>query len=159
VQLLHAAFEDLGQGTARLRQLMDSFLLIRHIDTQTDWEIFFVERHGEGFERVAVNVLALMTTLFDGDREWPRLAAAIDRRAALVTDASRSQARHLLSAPRKHPANFLWFASLYPGSIAAYLAWFWYHGFPANMSPTALARVIRTVPGLVGGRTVRRGGA
>jgi hypothetical protein len=159
VQLLHAAFEDIGQGTARLRQLMDGFLLLRQIDGVMDWDAFLAERHKEGFERVAVNVLALMTTLFDGNVEWPHLAAAIDRRAALVVDASRTQARRLLSAPRKHPANFRWFASLYPGSIAAYLAWFWYHGFPANMSPTALARVIRTVLRLAGARTMsRRGG-
>lgn len=159
VQLLHAAFEDLGQGTARLRQLMDGFLLIRQIDSAMNWDAFFAERHGERFERVAVNVLALMTTLFGGEGEWPRLAAAIDRRAALVVDSSRSQARALLSAPRKHPANLRWFASLYPGNLAVYLAWFWYHGFPANTSPTALARVVRAVPQLVGGRTLsRRGG-
>lgn len=158
VQLLHAAFEDVGQGTARLRQLMDGFLLIRRMDRVTDWDAFFAERHGEGFDRVAVNVLALMTSIFDGDDEWPRLAAAIDRRAALVIDSSRSQARRLLSAPRKHPANFRWFASLYPGSIAAYLAWFWYHGFPANLSPAALARAARAVPQLVGARTPFRGG-
>ena len=159
VQLLHAAFEDLGQGTARLRQLMDGFLLLRQLDRVMDWDAFFAQRHREDFDRVAINVLALMTTIFDGDAEWPRLAAAIDRRAALVVDSSRSQARTLLSAPRKHPANFRWFASLYPGSLAAYLAWFWYHGFPANMSSTALVRVVRAVPQLVGGRPVsRRGG-
>jgi hypothetical protein len=159
VQLLYAAFEDLGQGTARLRQLMDAFLLIRRIDGVMDWDAFFAARHEEGFDRVSVNMLALLTTLFDGDGEWPRLTASIDRRAALVVESSRSQARELLSAPRKHPANFRWFASLYPGSIAVYLAWFWYHGFPANMSPAALARVARAMPQLLGARAAARRGS
>jgi hypothetical protein len=26
-----------------------------------------------------------------------------------------------------------WFARIYPGSMAVYLAWFWASGFPANL--------------------------
>jgi hypothetical protein len=160
VQLLHAAYEDLGQGMAKLRQLMDAFLLVRNVDATFDWDAFFDARRTERFDGVALNVLALMTTLFDGAVEWPRLAAAIERRSASLLDTSARQAHFLLAAPRKHPASFQWFASLYPGSIVAYLVWFWYHGFPANTSPAALARLGRAVPEWLGrSAAVRKGDA
>ena len=158
VQLLHAAYEDFGQGMAKLRQLMDSFLLIRNLDRTCDWDAFLDARRPERFEGVALNVLAVMTALFDGRLEWPRLTASVERRSGSLLETSARQAHGLLFAPRKHPANFLWFASVYPGSIAAYLAWFWYHGFPANTSPAALARLGAIVPRLLGRRSAARRG-
>jgi hypothetical protein len=48
-------------------------------------------------------------------------------------------------APRKHPANLEWFASLYPGSLKAYLAWFWFHGFPGNLSGLTASRLLASI--------------
>jgi Uncharacterised nucleotidyltransferase len=128
-----AAFEDLGQGMAKLRQLLDLFLLLRQVDAHVDWDRFFLDRQRENLDRVLVHVFALVTEVFRADLEWPNLAAALGARADERVDATRRAALDLVFASRKHHANFEWFAGVYPGSVAAYLAWFWYAGFPANV--------------------------
>ena len=145
VQLLHATYEDVGQGMARLRQLVDLFLLVRELDRTLDWTRFFETRRAESFDVVAVNVLALLTALFGAARDWPRLTAALEARSAVITSDSIEKATPLVFAGRKQTANFQWFASLYPGSLAAYLAWFWFHGFPSNVTGLTASRLIASV--------------
>jgi hypothetical protein len=48
--------------------------------------------------------------------------------------ADRAAALALLAAPRKSHANVVWFGRIYPGSFALYLLWFWWGGFPDNLS-------------------------
>src|SRR5262249_49533400 len=61
VMLAMAAFEDLGQGAAKLKQLLDLYLLLRRVDATFDWEAFFLRRERENLLAVTVNVLALVT--------------------------------------------------------------------------------------------------
>jgi hypothetical protein len=136
-----AAFEDLGQGMVKLRQLLDLFLLLRDVDPHFDWEEFFTARRHENLDRVLVQVFSLVGSLFSADGEWPRLASALALRADAETEATRHAAFELVLAGRKRPQNFEWFAGVYPGSVAAYLAWFWFGGFPANLRELAPARV------------------
>jgi hypothetical protein len=145
VQLLHGTYEDVGQGMARLRQLADLFLLVRDLDGTFDWDTFFAHRRTEAFDVVALNVLALLTTLFGAAGEWPRLSAVLDAQSGSVVPDSTQRATELVFARRKHARNLEWFASIYPGNLSAYLAWFWFHGFPANVSSLSLPRVVTSV--------------
>jgi hypothetical protein len=132
VMLATASFEDLGQGTCKLKPLLDLYLLLRQIDPTTDWEAFFARRERENLLAVTVNVLALATELFASDEELPRLGAALARRRHLCVLTDRDAVLALVFAPRKHDPNLMWFRRIYPGSMTHYLAWFWYAGFPAN---------------------------
>ena len=40
--LLLSLFEDVGQGTTRLKQLLDGYLLLRQMDAVTDWDAFSI---------------------------------------------------------------------------------------------------------------------
>ncbi len=133
VFLVLACFEDLGQGMGKLKQLLDLYLFLREIDAQTDWDAFLARREGENLLAITVNVLSLVTDVFDARHELPRLSAALEPRRALCVLRSREELLRLLDAPRKDAASLAWFGRVYPGSMLHYLAWFWYGGLPANL--------------------------
>lgn len=134
VALVVAAFENVGQGMARMKQLVDLLLLVRDVDARTDWDAFLARRERENLEAITTNVLALVLDVFDARAECPRLASVLDRRPGALVHGDRAGALGLLAAPRKARANLAWFGRVYPGSLAHYLAWFWYGGFPANLT-------------------------
>jgi hypothetical protein len=141
-----AAFEDLGQGMVRLKQLLDMFLLLRLIDPSCDWDNFFERRVTEGIDGVLANVLALVLDVFEGATDVPRLNAALVARRHLLAGLSPAEAATLALAPRKNPASLAWFSRVYPGSFVRYLAAFWIGGFPANLRqlrPSRLAPLMR----------------
>jgi putative nucleotidyltransferase-like protein len=131
--LVLAAFEDLGQGMARLKQLLDVHLLLRDLDEGFDWEAFFEGRARENLSGVTCAVLALVVSLFEETTELPRLVAALARRGCPCGDAQRRLALALTFAPRKCPESLAWFKEVYPGAFSHYLLWFWLGGFPANL--------------------------
>lgn len=137
-----------------MKQLVDPLLLVRDVDARTDWEGFLACRERENLAGITINVLAL--DVLDARAECPRLASVLDRRRDAVVHGDRAGALTLLAAPRKARANLAWFGRVYPGSLAHYLAWFWYGGFPANLgrlgpgwllSHLRLARELRTTRG------------
>ncbi|MEO6026628.1 MAG: nucleotidyltransferase family protein, partial [Candidatus Binatia bacterium] len=133
VALALAAFENLGQGMERLKQLFDLWLLMRALDATFDWEGFLRRREPENLLAIVVNVFAFVVDVFDARGELPRLAQSLAARRELVAIDDRATALALLAAPRKDRDNLLWFGRVYPGSMTLYLAWFWYGGFPANL--------------------------
>ena len=133
VFLLLAAFEDLGQGLAKLKQLLDVYLLLRAVDATMDWDAFFARRAGENLLDVTVNVLAVCVALFDASAELPRLAGALASRRDRCVVRDRDDACRLVDAPPKANASLLWFGRVYPGSLAHWLVWFWMYGFPENV--------------------------
>ena len=154
VSLLLAAFEDLGQGTARLKQLLDLFLLLREVDEDIEWDVFFTNCANGRMAEICVNVMSVVTALFDAEATWPQLSEALARRAHMVAGMSHDRALSLVFAPRKHAANLIWFGRIYPGSMALYLAWFWYGGFPENLSRLTWNQLRSSIQ-LAGGRPVQ----
>lgn len=132
VLLVLASFEDLGQGTATLKSLLDLYLFIRTVDSTFDWPMFLERRRAEGLLDVGVNVLALTVELFDARGECPRLASMLDTHAHRIRRGSHDDAVALVFGARKGVSNLRWFASVYPGSLIWYLARFWVAGFPRN---------------------------
>jgi hypothetical protein len=132
VFLAAGSLEDLGQGSARLKSLLDLYLLLRQVDCGTDWEGFFARRERERLLEITVNVFSLVAMLFEAAAELPGLDAALARRRELCVLGSRREALDLVAAARKAPASLAWFGRVYPGSLLHYLVWFWYGGFPAN---------------------------
>jgi len=133
VFVLLAAFEDLGQGLAKLKQLLDVHLLLRAVDPTIDWDAFFARRAAENLLDVTVNVLAVCVALFDASEELPRLAAALASRAERCVLRDREEVCRLVGAPAKARSSLVWFGRVYPGSLAHWLAWFWMYGFPENV--------------------------
>lgn len=145
VFLTLSAFEDIGQGMVKLKQLLDLYFFLRQVDAGFDWEAFFERRAAEGLERVCLNVLALCVALFEAGEEAPRLAAALAARHPRITRGSRAEALALVFAGRKEPDSLAWFAGIYPGSLAFYLAWFWYGGLPANLRDFSARRLLASL--------------
>lgn len=146
--LLLGAFEDLGQGMAKLKQMLDIYLLTRELDPAFDWHAFFAQRESENLTRVVTSVLALIVALFEAEVEAPRLVAALARRDQPVGADRQRLALSLVFAPRKDQANLMWFRQVYPGSLPHYLVWFWSGGFPANAmsgGPGAVVRALRAL--------------
>jgi hypothetical protein len=131
--LVLGAFEDLGQGTANLKQLLDLVLLLRDLEPAHDWRRFFLRRADENLREVTVNVIAVLLDTFALRGELARLERELLPYAGCVRHAGRAEALALIGATRKDPAAMRWFARVYPGSIARYLLWFWAGGFPANL--------------------------
>jgi hypothetical protein len=102
VFVLLAAFEDLGQGLAKLKQLLDVHLLLRAVDPTMDWEAFFARRMAENVLDVTVNVLAVCVALFEASDELPRLAAALADRASAACCATARRCAGS-SARRRRP--------------------------------------------------------
>lgn len=145
LQLVLTGFEDLGQGMARIKQCLDLFLLARDLEASFDWAAFLERRARENVAGIAVNVLAIVLDVLDVHSAVPRLAAEIARRADDVCHHGRAEALRLLDGPHKAPSSFAWFARVYPGSIALYLARFWMAGFPANLVEVARPSLWRTL--------------
>jgi putative nucleotidyltransferase-like protein len=132
--LLLAAFEDLGQGTANLKQVLDVALLARALEPDLAWQEFLARRAEENLLEVSANALAVVLDALDLRPTLPRLDAALAPHARCLRHRDRAAALDLLAAPPKSAASLRWFASVYPGSMALWLAWFWASGFPANLS-------------------------
>ncbi len=141
VLLALSAFEDLGQGMVKLRQLLDLYLYLRGVDARFDWPAFFRARQPENLCGITEAVFALTAILFEAEGELPRLHEALSAGAT----TGRERALDLVLAPRKSPENLAWFASVYPGSLAHYLAWFWLGGFPGNLRHWKSARPIASL--------------
>jgi hypothetical protein len=156
VGLVLAAFEDLGQGMAKLKSLLDLYLLLRQVDGETDWEAFFARRAAENGLGIAVNVLDLVADLFEARPELPALSATLEERRALRVLASREEVCALVGAPRKAPASLEWFRRIYPGSVPLYLLWFWAGGLPGNLRDFDLGRLRATVSVALGRRAAQR---
>jgi hypothetical protein len=118
---------------ARLKQLLDVYLLLRQLDGGVDWDQFFDRRARENLGGVATAVLGLVAALFEGEGELRGLVAALRQRGSPCDAAQRRVALDLAFAPRKSPASLAWFKRVYPGAFAHYLFWFWFGGFPANL--------------------------
>jgi putative nucleotidyltransferase-like protein len=157
VLLALGCLEDLGQGMAKLKQALDLFLFLRQLDGSLEWEAFFGRRERENLAGITASVFALVVALFEAEDELPRLRLALDSRRHRWAGAGRQEALDLLFAPRKHAANLAWFRSIYPGSLAHYLAWFWLGGFPENLRQFKASRLFTSLRVVLGGPHERRG--
>ena len=150
VLLVLGAFEDLGQGMTRLKQMVDLYLFSKQLEQSCDWNAFFRRRESEGLADVAAAVLALVVALFEAGAELPRLAAALNRRGHFPDATVARTALDLVFAVRKSPDNLAWFQRVYPGSFPRYLLWFWLGGFPANVRGLWTGRATETLSVLLG---------
>ena len=123
VLLVLSLFQDIGLGSAKLKQLVDVVLLVAAIDRSFDWGRFFARRAPEKTLPVAVNVLDFAVRVFDVATSVPRLAATLAGHADVLAVREREQALALLFAERSAPANKAWFFRIYPGSVARYWLW------------------------------------
>lgn len=150
VLLALGAFEDLGQGMTKLKQLVDIYLMLRQVDGTLDWDAFFAKRANENIDGIAATVFALVVALFEATAELPGLAAALAGRGHACDEDERRLALDLTFAARKAPASLAWFRRVYPGSLPLYLWWFWLGGFPANLHGPGASRFGETLRVAVG---------
>ena len=126
VLLALAAFEDLGQGMAKLKQLLDLHLCCAQVEKGVGLASFLAARKPEGIDGAVAAALGVARELFEHETTEPEALA-------------------LTFADRKAPANLEWFARSYPGNLAHYLAWFWLGGFPGNLRTLAAAHPLRSL--------------
>jgi hypothetical protein len=150
VLLVLGAFEDLGQGMTRLKQMVDLYLFSKQLERSFDWDAFFRRRESEGLADVSAAVMALVVALFEAQADLPILAAALDRRGHRPDAAVARTALDLVFAARKSPDNLAWFQRVYPGSFSRYLLGFWLGGFPSNVRALWTGRATETLRVLLG---------
>lgn len=143
-----SAVEDLGQGMARLRQLLDVLLLLRACDRDADWDAFFAHRRDERLDRLVARFFAIVLDLFQAAAEVPRLTAVLHRHVDGREATHRTRALALVFAERKAAANLAWFRDIYPGRLLWYLLWFWAGSFPGNLAALDRSRVRAAVRAL-----------
>ncbi|MCC7010262.1 MAG: nucleotidyltransferase family protein [Acidobacteria bacterium] len=135
-------FEELAHGSTQLRALVDLYLLLRDVDARVDWDRFFARRDAARLAGVFANVLMLVIELFEVRDELPHLVSMLAAWRSAIVPLTADERLTLVFAPPRTPANLRWFARIYPGSLARYLAAFWWAGFPANVRDVSVRRLI-----------------
>jgi hypothetical protein len=100
-------------------------------------------------------VFALVLVVFEGEQDVPGLMAVLDDRRHLLTGTTRALALDLVFSSPKRPASLAWFGRIYPGSLAHYLVWFWFGGFPLNLRQFQPARIGTTLSVVAASATQR----
>lgn len=156
-----ALFQDIGLGSAKLKQLLDAHLLIGAVDRTFDWDAFFALRRADGTRAIVTTVLDLVQGAFDARRAQPRLAAALRAHGARGAVAPADACGLVLGA-RGGAANRAWFFRVYPGSIARYWLWLLPRKLPAYLSgsapdraPTSMRPSLATLRAMVEARRGR----
>lgn len=114
---------DIEQGKSRLRDFYDLLFLIRELDHEFDWGLFFDHRDGERTTKVCVNVLEIFLLLFNSRGNHQNLASAIAKRSNLLCFQEPEKAYRLINGVRKNLKNRLWFSRIYPTSPWRYALW------------------------------------
>ncbi len=114
---------DLEQGKSRLRDFYDLLFLLRELDHEFDWELFFDNRDGEKTTKVCVNVLEIFLLLFNARSNYQNLARAIVNRSNLLCFQEPEKAYRLINGARQNFRNRLWFARIYPSGPWRYALW------------------------------------
>lgn len=120
--LLLSIAHDIGRSACRLKHLLDVRQVLISLEPETDWDRYFERRQEENVLRICVNVLGIVLDLFGGAEELPRLAAALERHAALRVGPSGPESIVHVVRDRRI-ANTVWFARVYPVAWARDLAW------------------------------------
>jgi hypothetical protein len=159
VLLALSLFQDIGLGAAKLKQLLDLYLLASSIDARFDWRGFFAGRAQDGTLGVAANVLDLALRVFDAQSELPRLCEALSHHLRLLVVSDREQALALLFAERAARSSKAWFFAVYPGSIVLYWLWLlprkvpmYLKGRAPQRGPSSMFPSLETVRALLGAR-------
>lgn len=120
----------LGVGTDiqcshhNLRKMLDIFLMLREMDSYTDWNAFLEKRRREGSLKLILNVFAFCLEFLRVREECPRLAQAMESEQKLVSVRSIADAEAIYARGRQNLINRMFFARMLPISIPAY--WYWW---------------------------------
>lgn len=92
VALVVATFENVGQGMACMKQIVDLVLLVRDVEALADWDTFLARRERQNLAAITTNVLDLVLDVCDSGAfvsaaRRPQLA----RRAEVRQEAARSE--------------------------------------------------------------------
>jgi hypothetical protein len=164
VMLALSLFQDVGLGTAKLKQLLDLQLLAAAVDATFDWPGFLARRVPERTHAIVVNVLDLVCRVFDDESRLRGLAAALAALQVRPVAGTRAAALALVFAEPAAPGNKRWFFAIYPGSIVWYWLWLLPRKLPAYLAGTAPGRTrsamrpsLAALRMLLGARRPRRG--
>lgn len=148
--LLLSFVHDIARGAAKIKHLLDIYLLSRELDGAIDWRDFFACRQSENVMPVIANGFALMFELFRCRESIPRLSHALAASNQALHVSSPQEARLLLERPKGNVENLLWFASIYPGSQWRGLLWLWDREFAhVGRIPLMVVRGARLTRGLI----------
>jgi predicted glycosyltransferase len=140
VLLALSLFQDVGLGAAKLKQLLDVYLLTMRIDATFAWDEFLARRRAERTLRVVVNALDLVVRVFAADTALVRLAVALAPHRQLLATTDRARVLDLVFAERSAVASKIWFFAVYPGSLAYYWLWLVPRKIPGYVRGTAPQR-------------------
>ena len=137
-------YEDLGQGSARWKQLLDLCFLLQRSDLADIEAVLNTARDGSpSAERpTSANVLSVVLDSLELHQDLPGVSELVQRTLAEFEPVhrNRSGALQLLAAQHKSPHAMHWFLELYGGNRALYLLDFWRQGFPHNLDRGTLKR-------------------
>lgn len=111
---------DLQSGHHRLRKIWDIYVMLRAMDTTTDWGAFFALREREGSLKLVINMISFCVLLVMAKGDFPNLRQAMSAHDHLLMIRDEEQADVIYSRPRQHLANRALFSRLLPTSPLRY---------------------------------------
>jgi hypothetical protein len=114
--LLLSICGDVLRGVCRAKHFLDLYLMLRAVERDVDWEVFFESRARENLLRLCVNVLAVFIIVWDCRSEFPQLAGALERRRHLVELRDEEEAVTLLERIPGNAENRVWRRRVHPRS-------------------------------------------
>lgn len=115
---------DIQTSHHNLRKIWDIYMMLRQMDTVTDWRAFFAERDREGSLKLVLNMFSFCLLLLGTEQDCPNLGRAMSSHSRLVLIASERQAEAIFARDKQHIANRMLFSRLLPVSVLHYwLGW------------------------------------
>jgi Uncharacterised nucleotidyltransferase len=130
---LISIFKDLERGAVRLKSFVDLYFILRQLGGRIDWEIFLAHRRREKIQRISVNVLAFFFELFNCRREFPEVAAALERERRHVEILPSGYHQALIDASPGAVQNKQWAAGIYECSRLHVFLW-WLVSLPFRLA-------------------------
>jgi hypothetical protein len=122
---------DLQSGHHRIRKIFDVYMMLREMDSSTDWERFLARREKDGSLVLILNMFSFCMLLLKAGRDSPNLQAVMTNYNQLLLITGEQQADRIYIRGRQHIANRILFSRLLPVSPWRY--WMnWLISLPAR---------------------------
>lgn len=126
-------FIDIQLGTIRFKSIIDLYMLVNILYQETDWGKFLVSRSKENLDRITINILDLLITVFDANTHFAELYRIINNNHSKITLKNDNEKLELLNSTPFSYQNRIWALRSYNTCFLKAFAW-WIISIPVKFS-------------------------
>lgn len=132
---LLSIFGDITLGTAKLKNFVDLYMILKVVEPKLDWHAFFERRKTEKIYVISLNVFDLVLSVLDCRLRFPELARYIEQNRRLIDLEGTSKQIGLLNGSRiaLKLNNRRWANRLYQVPATQSILW-WLVSIPFKLS-------------------------